>query len=137
MNPKWYRSGLKFSCTQCGKCCSGSPGFVWVNAEEVANLAQVMEMSLEKFQDQCVRRVGNRWSLKEYPDGDCILLDPDTRTCLAYAARPIQCRTWPFWSSNLKTQKSWKETCDTCPGAGSGKLYTLEQIEVQRKARGM
>ena len=40
--------------------------------------------------------------------------------------------TWPFWDSNLKKRKDWKETCEICPGAGTGKLYSLEQIETER-----
>ncbi len=35
----WYQDGLAFTCTQCGKCCTGDPGFVWVTDEEIAALA--------------------------------------------------------------------------------------------------
>ncbi len=131
----WYRDGLQFECTQCGVCCSGQPGFVWVSQQEVDALAAHLDMECEQFKDRFVRRVGNRLSLVEYPDGDCIFLDPETRGCSVYSARPIQCRTWPFWSSNLASRRAWKETCKACPGAGHGKLYSLEAIEVQRKKR--
>ena len=40
---------------------------------------------------------------------------------------------WPFWDSNLKSAKTWQETCEVCPGSGKGKLYQLEDIEKQRK----
>lgn len=135
MSDIWYKDGLRFQCTACGKCCSGAPGFVWVNASEVKQLAQSLEMTEDEFRDDFVRKVGNRSSLKEYPDGDCILLDPETRHCLVYDARPIQCRTWPFWSSNLKSPEAWEETCEACPGAGEGKLYGLEHIEIERKKK--
>lgn len=98
-------------------------------------MAEVMDMSPQQFEHQFVRKVGRDRSLKEYPDGDCILLDPENRTCMVYAARPTQCRTWPFWDSNLETKRAWKETCDVCPGAGTGQLYTLDQIEVERKKK--
>jgi hypothetical protein len=98
-------------------------------------MAQAMQLTEEEFRKRYVRRVGSRYSLKEYPDGDCILLDPKERHCLVYAARPIQCRTWPFWSSNLKSPESWQETCEICPGAGKGSLFSLEQIEIQRQQR--
>src|SRR5262245_18529291 len=26
----WYQDGLEFTCTRCGKCCTGEPGFVSV-----------------------------------------------------------------------------------------------------------
>ncbi|MCC9602088.1 YkgJ family cysteine cluster protein [Stieleria sp. JC731] len=131
----WYSEGLSFECTQCGLCCSGEPGYVWVDDSEIAAMAKQMQMELDDFESKFIRKVGADKSLREYPDGDCILLDPEKRTCLVYQARPIQCRTWPFWDSNLSSKKDWKETCEACPGAGKGKLYTFEQIEVQRKEK--
>ena len=131
----WYQEGLRFECTQCGLCCSGEPGYVWVEPDEIQAMADAMDMTVEAFESDFVRKVGAQKSLREYPDGDCILLDPEKRTCLVYKARPTQCRTWPFWDSNLESKKAWKETCEECPGAGKGKLYTFEQIEVQRKAK--
>ncbi|MEM9586206.1 MAG: YkgJ family cysteine cluster protein [Planctomycetota bacterium] len=128
----WYHQGLSFTCTQCGECCSGDPGFVYVDTEEISSMAELMNLERDAFEDRFVRQVGSQQSLKEYPDGDCILLDPESRKCLVYSARPVQCRTWPFWDSNLTSKRAWRETCDVCPGAGQGKLYTLEQIESQR-----
>lgn len=135
MGARWYAQGLRFECTQCGNCCSGEPGHVWVTDEEIANMASALEMEVEAFRDKFVRSVGSRLSLVEYPDGDCILLDPETRGCLVYTARPTQCRTWPFWSSNLKSERTWKETCQACPGAGVGKLYSLDEIELARRQK--
>ena len=131
----WYRDGLAFECSQCGDCCSGEPGFVFVDAAEIADLAAFMQLDVESFERKFIRQVGRKKSLVEYPDGDCILLDPETRKCTAYAARPIQCRTWPFWTSNLKSRHAWKETCSVCPGAGQGKVHSLVQIEAQRKQK--
>lgn len=135
MKNPWYKDGLQFECTACGKCCSGQPGYVWITAQEAVDLAKAMKLSEADFNARFVRKVGAKLSLKEYPDGDCILLDPQTRHCLAYRARPVQCRTWPFWSSNLHTEVDWEETCEVCPGAGHGKLYTFEQIEQERLKR--
>jgi Fe-S-cluster containining protein len=131
----WYADGLRFECTQCGACCSGEPGYVWVSEEEIESLATELGLEQEAFEQKFVRQVGFDKSLLEYPDGDCILLDPVTRKCTAYEARPIQCRTWPFWDSNLSKRKDWKETCEVCPGAGTGRLYALEEIEVTRKQK--
>ena len=131
----WYSEGLRFECTQCGACCSGEPGYVWVDEAEISAMADEMKMSVDAFEHKFVRDLGYDKSLLEYPDGDCILLDPDTRKCTVYESRPIQCRTWPFWDSTLKKKEDWKETCEACPGAGKGKLYTFEQIEVARKEK--
>lgn len=135
MADKWYKDGLRFECTQCGKCCSGAPGFVWINDQEVEAMARLLEIDSETFRKRFVRQVGEQESLVEYPDGDCILLDPETRHCLVYSARPIQCRTWPFWSSNLSNRRAWQDTCRVCPGTGQGKLYTLDKIEKARKMK--
>ena len=131
----WYKDGLRFECTQCGACCSGEPGYVWVSDEEIEALANHMGLEVGAFERKFVRELGSDKSLIEYPDGDCILLDPVTRKCQVYEARPVQCRTWPFWDSNLAKRKDWKETCEVCPGAGTGQLYTLEQIEISRKQK--
>ncbi len=96
-------------------------------------MASVMSMDVEAFRDKFVRRVGDRESLIEYSDGDCIFLDPQTRGCMVYHARPVQCRTWPFWDSNLQSPSAWEKTCEVCPGAGQGKLYNFEQIESARQ----
>lgn len=130
----WYANGLKFECTQCGRCCGGAPGFVWVNASEIAAMAEENgSASVEEFEDEYVRKVGARKSLREFENGDCVFLHPEKRTCTLYSTRPRQCRTWPFWDSNLKSQEDWEQTCEVCPGAGKGQLYSLEVIETQRK----
>ena len=129
----WYKDGLKFKCSGCGDCCTGAPGFVWVNKEEIASLAEATEMEVEEFEDYFVRKIGIRKSLKEFPNGDCVFFDGANRNCNVYGARPRQCKTWPFWDSNLKSEETWAETCEGCKGSGVGKLYSLEEIETQRK----
>jgi uncharacterized protein len=133
----WYSEGLAFKCTQCGDCCGGAPGYVWVNNEEIAAIAKSMEMAddIEGFEKKFVRRIGVRKSLVEYSDGDCIFLDSATRKCLVYKARPIQCRTWPFWDSNLRSPKKWEEAAAACPGCNKGKVYSFDDIETRRKEK--
>jgi Fe-S-cluster containining protein len=92
-----------------------------------------MNMELEAFEDKYVRKIGIRKSLIEFPDGACVFFNTETRKCGVYDARPRQCRTWPFWDSNLANPSSWEHTCSVCPGSGKGKLYQLEEIETQRK----
>ena len=129
----WYHEGLRFECSQCGDCCTGAPGFVWVNAEEITALAAAVgEPDVESFERKYVRKVGLRKTLDERTNGDCVLFDAQARKCTVYDARPRQCRSWPFWESNLKSPETWRETCRVCPGSGEGKLYSLEQIEEQR-----
>jgi Fe-S-cluster containining protein len=128
----WYQDGLRFQCTGCGDCCTGAPGYVWVNQTEIDALAKRLGMSAAEFERQYVRDVGVRRTLKERRNFDCVFLDAETRKCTVYEDRPRQCRTWPFWNSNLKSPEAWNHTCDVCPGSGKGKLYSIELIEEQR-----
>jgi len=132
-NKPWYREGLRFECTGCGDCCTGAPGYVWVNEDEIEALAQVTGMDVATFEDTFVRRVGQRKSLIEYPGGDCVFFDPTERKCNVYEHRPRQCRTWPFWPSNVATPSAWRQTCRNCPRAGQGKLVPLDEIQRQVK----
>jgi Fe-S-cluster containining protein len=102
---------------------------VWVNRQEIASLAKLVGVTVEEFERLYVRQVGLRQSLVEFPNGDCVFFDGKKRVCTVYDARPRQCRTWPFWKSNVKSPESWKATCEQCPGSGKGKLYSLDQIQ--------
>lgn len=126
----WYENGLRFECTQCGRCCIGEPGYVWVTDEEIARLATRLGYSVPQFEDSFVRVVRGRMkSLIEFENGDCVLYDDETKGCRVYEERPIQCKTWPFWDRNIDTENSWKKVARFCKGCNRGRLYTLEEIE--------
>jgi len=124
---EWYQDGLSFECTRCGACCTGAPGYVWVIAEEVERLATFLGMPIDTFSKQYVRRVGARYSLIEKPGGDCIFWEK-SKGCTVYAARPIQCQTWPFWPENLESADDWEHVKSVCPGSGQGQWFSLEEI---------
>lgn len=128
----WYADGLCFTCTQCGACCSGAPGYVWVNGDEMRAIAAHLGLSVEHFARKHVRRVGLRHSLLEKPGGDCEFLkrQPDGKTaCTIHSVRPTQCRTWPFWKSNVASSEDWAETARGCPGINHGHHFPLPVIE--------
>jgi hypothetical protein len=127
----WFKDGLRFQCTQCGDCCTGAPGYVWVNADEIAALAAHKGLAVDEFEAQFVRPVGSRKSLIEFQNGDCVFFDGTSRKCTVYGARPRQCKTWPFWKSNLETPADWQHTCQVCPGSGKGQLYSVEAVLAQ------
>lgn len=128
----WYQDGLRFTCTQCGDCCTGEPGFVWVDDEEIARLAAVTGHTVEEFCRKFVARVGEDRTLRERDDGACVFFRKGIG-CTVYADRPKQCRTWPFWESNVRSPKTWERITRTCPGAGQGQLFTAEEILAQSK----
>jgi Fe-S-cluster containining protein len=124
----WYREGLNFECTRCGHCCTGAPGYVWVSLEDISTLSQHLGLTLDAFGKQYLRQLGGRLSLVEKPGGDCIFWSRDTG-CTVYEARPIQCRTWPFWPENVESPADWERTQRSCPGSRRGRLYSLGEIE--------
>lgn len=145
----WYADGLSFSCTQCGNCCTGGPGYVWISDDEIDRLAAFFKLDRETTIRRHCRVIGGRVSLKERRDerGEypCVFLTPreiiredgtkvTVRGCSIYEARPLQCRTWPFWDGNLEDEEAWKDTGERCPGLNRGRKYSLEQIEALRTA---
>ena len=119
MSEPWYQDGLRFACTRCGKCCTGEPGFVWVNDEELAALAAHRGEPIDEVRERFTRLTSRGRTLREKDNGECVFYDRQ-EGCTVYAVRPRQCRTWPFWESNLATPESWERTCEVCPGSGGG-----------------
>lgn len=132
----WYANGLRFSCTQCGNCCSGGPGYVWLTDEDMAKIAAYLKLPLEAFTRQFVRRVQNGFSLIEKKNYDCIFLTRENGKagCSIYPVRPMQCRTWPFWNQNLASPAHWTAASERCPGMcdADAPLYDVEHIEKNR-----
>jgi len=114
----WYKNGLKFKCTECGKCCTGPTGHVWVNEQEMADLAQVLKISVVDLKRKYTRQRDNRYALTETKtlngDYDCVFLKDNK--CSVYQARPQQCRTFPWWPENLTSEDSWEQLGFECEG---------------------
>jgi Fe-S-cluster containining protein len=127
MSEPWYRDGLAFTCTRCGDCCTGAPGFVWVNEKEITALAEHLDEEVAEVRERFTRPAHGRRSLREKANGDCVFFERGVG-CKVYDVRPRQCRTWPFWESNIDTPEDWKRTCEICPGSGQGELIPVEEI---------
>jgi len=125
----WYADGLQFTCSQCGDCCTGDPGVVWVDNAEVQEISEYLDKPIGEIRLFHTRPLHGRVSLTEYQNGDCTFFDSRERKCTVYPVRPGQCRTWPFWKSNISSAQKWKEVCGDCPGAGTGQFFSLEEIE--------
>lgn len=124
----WYRDGIRFRCTEAGKCCHahGEYDRVYLDDGEAHALATQLGMEFAAFEAQHVlHEDGHR--LIRFRDGACPFLDG--KHCSVYQARPRQCSSWPFWRENLK-KKVWdREIASFCPGIGQGPLFTREQID--------
>ena len=137
----WYSSGLAFQCTQCGRCCSGpDEGYVWVDEQEMVDIAQFLGISPDQMRREHTRRVGGRHTIVERPtSNDCWFLVPNDqggKGCMIYPVRPRQCRTWPFWPHNLSNPDAWALAQLRCPGINQGLLHPLDEIEAKRRTTG-
>ena len=124
----WYHQGLRFMCTGCGACCTGS-GRVWLTEAEMYTLAESLELDVNIFVDRHVERREGRWSLRENQStGECVFLS-DGR-CQVYLARPRQCRTFPWWPTTLSQPEAWQEARRVCEGIDhpEAPLVQLEDI---------
>lgn len=129
----WYASGLKFKCTGCGACCTGS-GRVWLNEQEIYNIADLLKQDVSHLVEEAIERREGRWTLKENPqNGDCYFLSE--QRCTIYQARPQQCQGFPWWPSTLKDQVSWDEAKRVCEGIDhlDAEHFSLNQINEQLK----
>jgi len=131
MTKPWYKKGLRFSCTECGKCCTGEPGYVWITYKEAEKMAEFLKMPLDEFIQMYTRQVDGDLSLKEYPRSyDCIFLRDGK--CQVYGARPTQCRTFPFWPENVESKEAWEKAAHRCEGIkDDAPLIPLSEIQAQ------
>jgi hypothetical protein len=138
----WFEDGLCFSCTQSGNCCTGPPGAVWFTDEEGRAMAKKLKISVDDFYARYTRKIGVRWSLTENVISgkyDCVFLDRETPkpSCKLYGTRPLQCRTWPFWRENLRSEKAWQRAKDEtrCAGMDSGNVVPASEIRIIRDSK--
>lgn len=132
MNESWYADGLRFTCTRCGNCCTGVPGYVWINDDEIDAIAKLRGETRGEVVALYTRHDREGVTLREKANGDCVFYDK-TAGCTIYEVRPRQCRTWPFWESNLRSPKAWQRMQGGCPGAGQGELIPVEEITRRMK----
>jgi uncharacterized protein len=145
--PEWFAEadgpeggrGMRFSCTMCGNCCTGVPGYVLISEEETAALAKRFQLTVAAFIEKYTHMLSEGRSLTERKTRfgyDCVFLDRETipgkAICGVYEDRPRQCRTWPFWPSNLSSRRAWQEAKRKCPGMDHGTLVPLTQVRVLR-----
>lgn len=121
----FFESGLRFSCQQCGQCCTGEPGTIYVSSWEIENIALFWGVSVAVCIKQALLPYKDSYTIKERPNGACLFYQ---NGCTIYPVRPNQCRSFPFWIQTMRSAYAWKQTAKVCPGIGHGRLYTREEI---------
>ena len=137
-SPFWIE-GLQFACTGCGKCCRND-GEVWLDSDEFVSLCDHLQLDCNEVIDKYADSVMNGWvKLKNKVSSEmnsvkggnivgdsCIFLDDDGKKCTIYEARPIQCRTYPYWPRLLANISEWENEA-VVPDSESGKHWTPEE----------
>lgn len=121
----FFDDGIRFECIRCGACCTGDPGTVYLAREEVPLVARFLGMSEKAFIARHLIPYRRGFTILEQPDGRCDFFE---NGCAIYPVRPRQCRTFPFWLDNMRSEKRWESVAKTCPGIGRGPLYDKEAI---------
>ena len=133
----FYGSGLKFECTRCSECCRHTSGYVFLSEKDLGTLARVTGRERQEFLRIYCRQisfgVARRISLKEKSNLDCIFWE--NGGCSVYEARPLQCRSFPFWSACVSSSEEWELHARQCPGMGKGALHPRSEIEHWLKQR--
>lgn len=126
----WFDEGLRFKCTGCGKCCTGSPGYVYLSLTDLERLADHFQLTPTEFAKKYTRLVDGQYALLDKPNsGDCLFLE--NKQCTVYETRPIQCRTFPWWIHNLREPSDWEEAAKSCEGVNHPDAPIIPSIEIQ------
>jgi len=136
---RFYAAGLNFSCKRCSSCCRYDSGYVFLSEKDLEKLADSLGMAKDRFIKTYCRwvtgmREAESLSLREKSNNDCVFWE--SSGCSVYSARPLQCRSFPFWPSILSSSESWKIAAEACSGMNSGELHTQETIDRYLKLRG-
>jgi uncharacterized protein len=121
----FFDAGIHFACRRCGDCCTGDPGVVQVNVTAIADIAAYLGMPVSAVIDAFLYPWENGHGIRETDDGRCLFYEDG---CRIYPVRPQQCRTFPFWFANLRSEARWDQIHSQCTGIGTGRLYTKNEI---------
>lgn len=129
------KESFQFSCIPgCIKCCSGEPGFVYLSEKDLTKLANHFKISKKEFVQKYCRFTSyydgtEVLCLQEKYNYECIFLD--SNGCTVYDARPIQCSSYPFWTTIVYNEKSWNREAEDCPGMNQGRCIAKEEAMKQ------
>jgi uncharacterized protein len=128
----WWSAGLPFSCQQSGRCCHqrGEYGHVYVNFQERRRLARLLELTVAELTKKFTHSEADGARVLRFVEGHCVFLDGSL--CQVHTAKPVQCRTWPFWKELLESKEIYQsEVLEFCPGSRTGEIIGSDQIRSQ------
>ncbi len=128
----WFSQGLRFKCTGCGKCCTGSPGYVFLSQDDFQGLADHLALSTEEFAARYTYQIDDKISLIDRPSSsECIFLKDNQ--CSVYEARPVQCRTFPWWIHLIESPDDWKRRESGVKGSTIPDAPIVPSLHIQQQ----
>ena len=143
LKPFFEAQPLRFECTRCGRCCVAGGGYyVFLSEHEAEEVRAHLGLSRRWFRRRYLSRLPDGDLVASWhDDGRCVFLN-DRGECNIYPVRPVQCRTYPFWSEIVTRQQDWQRESRRCEGINRGKrvpvtrivelLDTLERVQSTR-----
>ena len=107
---------------------------MYLRPEDAQIMADYHNMSVEDWLEKdCHQTIDGRYILNSDPITQiCIYLD-ENKKCTVYEARPAQCRSYPFWSENVRSDRSWKRTVSECPGLEADEAIIIDGNTIRMK----
>lgn len=121
--------GLRFTCQPgCTACCEVE-GEVLVTQTDILRAAAFVGMEVPDFERRYVAGPSGRRRLKKPRHAQCFFLRGGG--CSIHPAKPVQCRSFPFWPELVEYPANWEAASRRCPGINQGPLIPIEAIRRQ------
>jgi hypothetical protein len=104
---------------------------VYLTEADLARAAEFVGMTAAAFERKYVYRTRNRMRLRVPALAHCHFLTDEG--CSIHAAKPTQCRIFPFWPELVESRREWRKTARYCPGMGKGPLVRIEVAREQAR----
>jgi len=129
---------MRFECQEscAGRCCKlswgGDRSYIFLTKSDMIRLGFFLGAksptefaSFGRFTStRFTRGETSQWFLKTNEKG-CVFLKDGK--CGVYQARPLQCRSFPFWPENMAADR-WSKLKEICPGIDEGEVREGKDI---------
>jgi len=129
MQPFFEKQPLRFSCTQCGRCClTGGDYYVYLTETESEVIRKRLQLSSNWFRRRYLERLEEGELVLASGEDDCCIFLDTSGQCRVYAVRPLQCRTYPFWPELTGSARAWSSEARRCEGINRGPVIPVATI---------
>lgn len=89
---------------------------MWLSPSEVEGAARFLKLTPAQFLTEWGEEEKHNWvrlKSRTFPPekggGEgCVFLDDESK-CSIYEARPLQCRTYPYWPRVMRSREAWED----------------------------